>query len=131
MLFFLSLCVWVFSLYVCPCTICMTRPKRPEEGPQIWWNWSYRRFWAILWVLGVESGFSIHRTISPAQGKNALRSVSGWHHKSGHWSTIIAFLFCFVLMPSAATIYRTGDKHESETHPCLLLSTLRLPPGKK
>ena len=38
--FRLILCVWMFCLHVCMCTML---------GP---WNWSYRQLWAIMWVLG-------------------------------------------------------------------------------
>lgn len=81
-----------------------------------------------LVVLGIESGFSNHRTVSLTQGKNAL-NVSSWHHKSVEVTDPQSLLFA--LMLSAGTIYRTGDKHESGTYPSLLLSISRLLPGKR
>lgn len=35
------LCLWVFCLHVCPCTMCISSAKEARRGCGIPWNWSY------------------------------------------------------------------------------------------
>lgn len=48
------LCVCVFSLHVCVCTIFVLGAHNTRRGHWIPWNWSCRWFWAALWVLAAE-----------------------------------------------------------------------------
>lgn len=50
--FFIFLCLSVFCLLVCFCTMCMQCPQRPEEDGRCPGTRD------VLWVLGMESGSS-------------------------------------------------------------------------
>lgn len=75
----LILCVWVFGLHVCLCTMCMTGTCGGQRGQQIPWSWSYRCLGAAMWMLGTKAWSSARAptaleswNISPAQ------IVSSW-----------------------------------------------------
>ena len=40
-------------MFVCAPHVCSV-PMEVRGGHQIPWNWSYRWFWAAMWVLGIE-----------------------------------------------------------------------------
>lgn len=77
--FCMCLCV---CLGACLCTMCMTEPLEVSRGRQSPWTWSYRRCWAVVWMLQMEPvlseravGALIHWAISPAPGPQLLRRV--------------------------------------------------------
>lgn len=47
----LLLCVCMFSLDVCLCTICVPYAFRGQRRCQTPWNWSCRCLWTAIWVL--------------------------------------------------------------------------------
>lgn len=47
----LLLCVCMFSLDVCLCTICVPYAFRGQRRYQTPWNWSCRCLWTAIWVL--------------------------------------------------------------------------------
>jgi hypothetical protein len=60
-------------MYVCAPCVCLV-PTEVRRRCQILWNWSYKRLWATVWVLGIELGFFVRVasalncwTTSPAQ----------------------------------------------------------------
>lgn len=36
------------------CTTCIPSASEARRGVHFFWNWSYRRVWAALWMLGIE-----------------------------------------------------------------------------
>lgn len=50
-------------------TVYVQCPRKPEEGTEIPWNWSYR-LWSTVWVLGI--GFSGSAAITSGPGSRFL-----------------------------------------------------------
>lgn len=57
------LCIWIFCLRVCRCTICVSGAVEARRGHQIPENWSFRWLWAWVYVVGIKPGTS-GRTVS-------------------------------------------------------------------
>ena len=53
--FCLMLCIWVFCLHVCLCTICEQCLWRPEDIGTCW-KWNYIQLLAAMQMLGIELG---------------------------------------------------------------------------
>jgi hypothetical protein len=49
-----NLCVWVFCLHVCLCTLSVLGLSKVRRASQILWSWSYSQLWAGMWALGVR-----------------------------------------------------------------------------
>lgn len=66
---FKMLCVWMFCLYVCMCTLCEPGAHRSQKWASDRLELEYKYLWAAIWVLRIEPRYFVRTT-------NALNH---WH----------------------------------------------------
>ena len=89
------LCVWMCAcMYLCIPHACVV-PLKVRRGPRVPWDWSYKWFCAVIWVLEIELWSSRRATslicwaISPAPSWRWLSFALCFNGESGG---ILAFL---------------------------------------
>ena len=92
------------NMYICLCTTCIPcacRGQKRVTDPS--WNWSYKWFWSVMWVLGIDSWCSAG-TSTPCSEPSfqlyrskAFKSQSLWGDIFCSNKIILSFFFFFNL----------------------------------
>ena len=85
-IFIFILHVRVLGLRVCLCTTCMLGIWRSQQRVSDLWDWSSRRLWAAMWVLGIElCPLEEHPVFSTTEPFFQLPSTIFWD-RVFHWT---------------------------------------------